>query len=552
MSRPAINIWPALPKSVIRPEIYGHFAEPVGRCIYEGVWVGEKSRIPNEDGLRLDVLAGLKHLRAPVVRWPGGRFADDYHWRDGVGPRAERPQTANIWWRQGEPNEFGTNEFMRFCRALGCQPCLCANVGSGSPRESRDWVEYCNFGGDSSLSALRARDGSPGPYGVKYWGVGNENWGCGGRFSGGDYAREYARHANYMKAMDPSIELVACLKSSVEGGFRVMPCQVTMSGMAAHHSVQNDWNREFCAAMKHPELIDHLALHRHFSRGSGTDFSDGDYRALFADVLTLERDLKLAEALLACHYPDKFVGIMVDEWGMWHPEAQVDNGLEQPHTLRDALLAASVLNLFNRQSHRVTMANIAQTVNVLQCLAVTQGNRMFLTPTYYVFDMMRPHMNARALTHVTDSPSYSVHTDEGSGLRSPSEGGRPKGSGDVHGEPLLGLRSPFEGGRPEGSGDVCAVPLLDVSVSMSGKKVLLTVANRSLDTDLETVVNLHESRVASVSAKVMAAADPRASNTFAVPSAVASKRTKSDSVEGGTVIHSFPRHSLTALTITLE
>jgi alpha-N-arabinofuranosidase len=513
MSRPAIRIWPALSKSVIRPEIYGHFAEHLGRCIYEGVWVGEGARLPNENGLRLDVLAALKHLRAPVLRWPGGAFADDYHWRDGVGPRGERPVTANIWWRQGEPNEFGTPEFMRLCRAVGCQPYFCANVGSGSPREVRDWVEYCNFGGESTLSAARGRDGSPEPHGVKYWGVGSQNWGCGGRLSGGDYAGEFARYGNYMKAVDPAMELVAC---GAQFGDYSNPAW-------------NDWNRDFCASMKHPELIDHLALQRSFSRGSGKDFSDDDFRGLFADVLTLERDLKLTEAVLAYYYPDKCVGIVVDQWGMRHPEAQVENGLEQDHTLRDALLAASVLNLFNRWSHRVTMANIAQTVNVLQCLAMTQGDRMFLTPTYYAFDMMRPHMGARALTHETDSPTYSVQADG-----------------------VCGLRSPFEGGRPEGPGDVCSVPVLDASVSMSGRKVLLTVVNRSLNTDLETMVQLRESRVASVSAKVMTAPDPHAVNSFAVPSGVASKRTRVEAFEGANIVHVFPRHSLTSLTITLE
>jgi alpha-N-arabinofuranosidase len=544
MSRPKISLWPALPKSVIRPEIYGHFAEHLGRCIYEGVWVGEEARLPNENGLRLDVLAALKHLRAPVVRWPGGCFADDYHWRDGVGPRGERPATANVWWRQGEPNEFGTNEFMRFCRALGCQPYLCANVGSGSPREARDWVEYCNFGGDSSLSAARGRDGSPEPHGVKYWGVGNENWGCGGRFSGGDYAKEFARYGTYMKAMDPSIELVACGASV---GDRRNP-------------MQNDWNHEFCAGMKHPDLVDHIALHRHFSRGSGKDFSDSDFRGLFADVFMLERDLKLTEALLSYHYPDKLVGIMVDEWGMWHPEAQIENGLEQDHTLRDALLAASVLNLFNRWSHRVTMANIAQTVNVLQCLAMTQGNRMFLTPTYYAFEMMRPHMGARLITHETDSPSYFANASGGSGPKYSFEGLAPTDRGTFQSPIETGaptdrgtFQSPFEGGRPEGPGDVVfSVPLLDASVSMAGKKVLVTVVNRSLDADLETVIQLREARAASVSAKVMSAADPRAANSFAVPSGVASKRAKVEAVEGGTIVHVFPRHSLTSLTITLE
>ena len=498
MSRPVLRIWPALPKSVIRPEIYGHFAEHAGRCVYEGIWVGEGSRIPNENGLRLDVLAALKHLRAPVLRWPGGRFADDYHWRDGVGPRADRPVTANIWWQQGEPNEFGTAEFVRLCRAVGCQPYFCVNIGSGSPREARDWVEYCNFGGESSLSATRGRDGSPEPYGVKYWRLGNESWGRGGRFSGTDYAKEFAQYGNYMKGLDPSVELFAC------GGHGDEYC----------NPAGNDWKQDFCASMRHPDLLDHMALHRYFARGGGGDFAEDDYRGLFAEVSALERDLALTEALLKYHYPGKEVGIAVDEWGMWHPEAKVENGLEQAHTLRDALLAGSVLNLFNRWSHRVTMANLAQTVNVLQCLAMTQGNRMFLTPTYYVFEMMRPHMGGRLLTQEVEGPTYSAH---GRGERTPSE-----------------------------------ITLLDASASLSGRKVALTVVNRSVDSDIEALIQLRECRVASVSAKVMTGATPKAENTFAVPSAVTAKRTKSEAAEDGTVVHVFPRHSLTSLTITLE
>ena len=210
MSDAAIRIWTGLPKASINPNIYGHFAEHIGRCVYEGIWVGKDSRIPNEDGLRLDVLAALKQLRAPVVRWPGGCFADAYHWQEGIGTQDERPQTANVWWRQVDPNTFGTDEFIRFCRAVGCEPYICLNVGTGTPQEAMEWLEYCNFAGDSTLAQMRAENGTEAPYGVKYWGVGNENWGCGGRFTARDYAKEYTRFASYLRQTDPAIELIAC------------------------------------------------------------------------------------------------------------------------------------------------------------------------------------------------------------------------------------------------------------------------------------------------------------------------------------------------------
>ncbi len=498
MGGAAIRLWPALAGPVVRPGIYGHFAEHLGRCVHGGIWVGERSRVPNESGVRLDVLAALKHLRAPVVRWPGGCFADDYHWRDGVGPRAERPATVNAWWRQGESNEFGTDEFARFCAAAGADAYFCANVGSGSPREARDWVEYCNFGGDSALTRLRAANGSAAPHGVRWWGVGNENWGCGGRFDGAGYAGEYRRFANYMRQIDPSIQLVACGASF---GDRKNP-------------VLNEWNHDFCAALKHPDLLDHLSLHRYFSRGAGADFSDGEFRALFADVHAMERDLELTGAVLRYYFPDRFVGIVVDEWGVWHPSATVENGLEQENTLRDALLAGSVLNLFNRWARRVTMANIAQTVNVLQCMAVTRGNAMFLTPTYYVFELMRPHMNGRLVTQEVEGPSY-----------------------EAHGTGFTALRT---------------VDCLDASASLSGRKLHLTVVNRSLGEDLETPITLNGAKAASVSAKILSAPVPNAMNSFETPSAVTAKRTKSELREDGSLVHVFPRHSMTALTITLQ
>ena len=497
MSEASISIWPDLGRARISPLIYGHFAEHLGRCIYEGVWVGKDARVPNENGVRLDVLAALKQLRAPVIRWPGGCFADDYHWRAGIGPAARRPKTANLWWRQGEPNSFGTDEFMAFCRALDCAAYICCNVGSGSPREARDWLEYCNFGGESALARLRAENGAPEPYDVRYWGVGNESWGCGGRFLAADYAHEYARFANYLKAMDPGIELIACGASSVDG----------------RNPRMTAWNHDFCAAMPHPDLIDHLSIHRYFKRGRGKDFSEHEHQALFADLYTMERDLESTEAVLRYFYPHKFIGIIIDEWGVWHPEAVVDNGLEQPNTLRDAVFAGAALNLFNRWAHRITMANLAQTINVLQCLAVTGGPRMFLTPNYHVYDMMRGHAGAQLLTQALDVPSFEAH--------------------------------------PVGCPEKQAIPALDCSASRAGKKVLATIANQTASRDIETRIVLREVQIQSVSARILHSGAASDENSFKEPKRVAPKRLK---VEHDTdaITLNLPAHSFVALSIAIE
>jgi alpha-N-arabinofuranosidase len=496
MSQAVIRIRTDLPRAIIHPNIYGHFAEHLGRCIYEGIWVGPNSDIPNEDGIRLDVLAALKQLRAPVVRWPGGCFADTYHWRDGVGPQKNRPQTINIWWRQAEPNAFGTDEFLRFCTGVGCEPYLCLNVGSGTPREALAWLEYCNHGGDSALSRLRATHAGVKPHGVKYWGIGNENWGCGGRFAAADYAREYVRFASFLRAADPSIEMVAC----------------GCSPMDYQNPAFVAWNHDFCQAMPHADLVDHLSIHRYFSSGKGADFSDTEYRALFADLVTLERDIQQADQLLGYFYPDKFVGLAVDEWGVWHPSAVVDNGLEQENTLRDAVFAGAALNLFNRYAHRVSMANIAQTINVLQSIAVTEEARMFLTPTYHVYDMMRYHMGARLLTAEVECPEFEGHP--------------------------IGLKR------------TVSVPALSVSASISGAKVLVTVANQTVDQPIETRIDLRPAKAAGVVGRVLNANSPRDVNTFDAPKTIFPKRLKLEPADGQ-IVHTFPAHSFTSLNIAL-
>jgi alpha-L-arabinofuranosidase len=495
MSEGRLKIWTDRPQATISPNLYGHFAEHLGRCIYEGVWVGADSSIPNEKGLRLDVLAALKQLRAPVVRWPGGCFADDYHWRNGIGPVAERPLSVNIWWQQAEPNTFGTDEFMRFCRAVGAEPYLSVNVGSGAPAEARDWLEYCNYGGDSTLSQMRAANGRGAPYGVKFWGVGNENWGCGGRFTARDYALEYVRFASYMRAFDRSIKLVAC-------GF----------GSCTPHETLQHWNRDFCDAMSHADLIDHLSIHRYFKRGAGTGFSDSEYLALFGDLHAMERDIQAADQVLSYYYPDKFVGLVVDEWGVWHPEAVTENGLEQGHTLRDAVFAGACLNLFNRYARRITMANIAQTINVLQCMAMTRGDKMYLTPTYHVFDMMRPHMGATLVSHELEAPEFETH--------------------------------------PAGMHSKMLTAALDVSASTNSGKVFVTVANQTVNQDVETRIDVRDATVHAVTGRILNSTNPRDVNDFEHPKTVVPKRLKAELVNNELTVV-FPAHSFAALSLSL-
>lgn len=492
MTTASIRIWPELPKAVIAPEIYGHFIEHLGRCVYEGIWVGEGSRIPNEDGVRLDVLAALKQLRAPIVRWPGGCFADTYHWRDGIGPCKDRPATVNIWWGQEDSNAFGTEEYLHFCRAVGCEPYICANVGSGSPQEALEWLEYCNHGGDSALSRLRGQK----PHGVRYWGIGNENWGCGGNYRADDYAKTYVRFATYLRQADPSIQLVAC----------------GCSPMDYQNEAFVNWNHDFCTNMPHAHLMDHLSIHRYFGRGQGKTFSDSEYRALFGDLITFERDLQLADHLLGYFYPEKKVGLAVDEWGMWHPAATVENGLEQENTLRDAVFAGAVLNLFNQYAHRVTMANIAQTINVLQSLAITDGERMCLTPTYHTYDMMRPHMGAHLLTLDVSCDTYEAH--------------------------------------PVGLKQKMAVPEISVSASLLGNKIHMTVANQTPDNDIETRIQLRDVHITAITGRILNATNAHDANTIAAPKTVAPKRLRFDAIEKE-FVHTFPSHSFTALTLTL-
>ncbi len=515
MSLCTIRLCTDVPGAVIDANIYGHLMSNGGRCIYEGVWVGPRSKIPNQNGLRLDVLASLKQLRTPLIRWPGGCSSSTYHWRDGAGPVDQRPHTANIWSQQAEPNTFGTHEFLQLCAAADSAPCLCLNIGSGTVREALEWVEYCNHGGDTSVTRLR----SGGPHGVKYWGVGYQPWGCGGAYTAGEYAREYRRYASLLKAADPGIQLLGC------GG-------------------DADWNLEFCERVRAPmgqaELIDYLTVPHSFTRGRGQAFDDDEYHALFGDLAAFERELDLVEQTLEARFPEKPVGIAVDEWGVRHPEACVENGMEQANTLRDAVFAGAALNLFNRRAGRVTMANLAQAINVLQSIGITEGGRMVLTPTYYVYDMMRDHMGAQAVRTQVCCDCYEPKT------------GRRSKKGDA--PPFSSSGSPRKIDRDEtktGERPHLLVGYLSASASISGGKILLTVANQTADKDVEARIEVGGAKIGAAAGRVLTSNHPRDCNTFEMPKTVFPKRVKFDPVKGELTCV-FARHSFTSLNLTLS
>ncbi|CQH63252.1 alpha-L-arabinofuranosidase (plasmid) [Halobacterium hubeiense] len=403
MANARVTVHPEARIDRIEPEVHGHFSEHLGRCVYDGLWTDD---VANEDGFREDVLELLADLDIPVLRWPGGCFADDYHWEDGVGPREERPRRRNLFWAQGredvpeESNAFGTDEFLELCEKIGTEPYLAANVGSGDPQEAADWMEYCSYDGDTELADRRRENGHEEPYEVPYWGVGNENWGCGGQMSPEQYAREFRRFATYMGSMDNlmldyDVELIAC-------------------GFEGH-----EWNRRFMEEVASGRWgvdfpLDHLTLHHYYGRGMTVSESDeDDYDELLVDALEMEEHIERIASTIDAVATTRDIGVIVDEWGTWHTEAVPENGLEQPGTVLDALSAAAVLDVFNHNADVMTMSNIAQTVNVLQCLIETEGDDAWARPTYRVFDLYAPHKGNEAITTSVDTPEREVErTDD--------------------------------------------------------------------------------------------------------------------------------------------
>lgn len=436
-------------KSTIAPEIYGHFSEHLGRCIYEGLFVGENSDIPNVNGMRTDVVDALKEMKIPVLRWPGGCFADEYHWMDGIGPKEKRKKMINTHWGGVvEDNSFGTHEFFELCRQLGCKTYVNGNLGSGTVREMSEWVEYITFNGVSPMADLRKENGHEDPWTIDYFGVGNENWGCGGNMRPEYYANEYRRYQTYVRnyAGNQPINKICCGPNvdDYEWTNKVMAtcfdhCEPRfhgqMDGLSLHYytfpETEDDWN----------------------IKGSATDFTEDIFYQTLKRGYFMEELINRHGAIMDEYDPDKKIGLIVDEWGIWSDvEPGTNPGfLYQQNTMRDALVAGMTLNIFNKHSDRVKMACIAQLVNVLQSVILTEGAKMLLTPTYYIFRMFKYHQDAELLES------------------SVSENG------------LVGLEGKYQ------------VPAISESVSVDKDGVYtITLANASLDQAEEMEVSFFE------------------------------------------------------------
>ncbi|WP_130838368.1 alpha-N-arabinofuranosidase [Lachnoclostridium sp. Marseille-P6806] len=374
----------------IRPEIYGHFSEHLGRCIYEGIFVGEDSEIPNVNGMRRDVVEALREIWIPVLRWPGGCFADEYHWRDGIGPKESRKRMINTHWGGVvEDNSFGTHEFFELCRQLGCKSYVNGNVGSGTVQEMSEWVEYMSFDGVSPMAELRRKNGQDAAWCVDYFGVGNENWGCGGNMTAAQYAQEYRRYQTYVRNYDRNAPIF-----KICGGANADDYEWTRTVM------------EECFRSPAPEeahgYMDGYSVHYYVGvekgehKGSATEFDENVWYETMKRAFGMEELISRHGAIMDQYDPERRVGMMVDEWGCWHDvEPGTNPGfLYQQNTMRDAVVAGLTLNIFNRRCDRVRMACIAQAVNVLQSVLLTDGPRMVKTPTWYVFHMYRFHQDA--------------------------------------------------------------------------------------------------------------------------------------------------------------
>jgi len=373
----------------INRNIYGHFSEHLGRCIYGGLFEGKNSNIPNTNGMRSDVVKALKNIKIPVLRWPGGCFADEYHWKDGIGK--DRKKMINTHWGGVvEDNSFGTHEFLELCRQLECEPYIAGNLGSGTVQEMSEWVEYITFGGVSPMASLRAENGRKEPWKLKYFGVGNENWGCGGNMRAEYYADEYRRYQTYCRNYgDNKLYKIACGSGSEDYGWTetlMKYCTPYMDGMSIHYyTVPRDWS----------------------NKGSATVFDDDEY------YVTIKKARRIAEiidahlSVMNRYDPAHKVALIVDEWGVWvNVEEGTNPGfLYQQNTMRDALVAAVSFDIFNARCERVAMTNIAQTVNVLQSVILTEGSKMILTPTYHVYDLYKRHHDAQCVAHTIENKS---------------------------------------------------------------------------------------------------------------------------------------------------
>ncbi|HEU4581774.1 MAG TPA: alpha-L-arabinofuranosidase C-terminal domain-containing protein [Polyangiaceae bacterium] len=486
----ALTIRADQPGAKIDPRVYGSFAEHLGRGIYEGIWVGEGSPIPNTRGMRNDVIAALRKLQLPLLRWPGGCFADEYHWRDGIGPRNRRPRRANTWWGGPETNAFGLHEFMDFAELIGTEPYVSINVGSGSPREMAEWLEYMTSDSDSELAQLRRKNGRQKPWKVKLIGIGNENWGCGGNMRAEFYADTYKQFATFVKKYsDTAFERIASGPSDEQYAWTsVLMAQATkfMDGLSLHYYTLPTGN------------WDH--------KGSATHFGEPEWHATMMRTLRMGTFLNKHSAIMDKYDPQKHVALVVDEWGTWYDTEPGASPLYQQNTLRDALVAAINLNLFNQHSDRVRAAASAQAINVLQALILTKGPQMVLTPTYHVYDLYRVHRDALSLPVELQAPRY-----------------------------VLGQGS---------------VPTLHASASRDARGVVhVSIANLDPNRSAQLKLKLTGAPSRKVSGRTLTASNMTALNDFGAAPAVTPASFESFRIEGEQVLLTLPSKSVTVVSI---
>jgi alpha-N-arabinofuranosidase len=512
MPSASITVHLQQPIATIQPQLHGQFIEHLGTCIYDGIWVGEQSTTPNINGIRRDVVEALQQIRPPVIRWPGGCFADGYHWMDGIGPRDQRPvRVANRWGADElESNAFGTHEFLDLCRLVGADPWINGNMGGGTPRELGEWVEYCNYAGTTTITQRRVANGTAEPFGVRYWGIGNESWDCGGKFRPDSYADEYKRfESHFPRFHNQAPFLIACgpdgnkpheTTAWTQGFFQRLRewRWPRIDGYDAHFYT---WNMRWEGR---PVRLEAIA-------GTATEYTVDQWYQLLAASLEIEKLILHQRALLDEVDPDRAIGLVIGEWGAWHLPTHGQPPLWQQSALRDGLIAALTLDVFHRHADKVVMATLAQTVNVLHALILTDGERMVLTPSYHVFDLYQGHRGGQ-----------SVHVDfaaEGISFAAPDRS-----------------RS---------------LPMLQGSASIKDDTLTLSVVNLHSDTAVDAEITIDGGAAEEIAMAWLSHHDLRAHNTFDQPTTLVPQRDTLPVPHPGPWRHTFPPASVSVFTVRL-
>ncbi len=479
-------------KTKINKEIYGHFSEHLGTCIYGGIYVGENSDIPNIKGYRTDVVDALKAMKIPVLRWPGGCFADTYHWKDGIGPKEQRPSIVNVHWGGvTEDNSFGTHEFLDFCELIGTEPYLSINVGSGTVQEAAEWVEYVSSANESPMTELRKKNGRQDPWNVKFWGIGNETWGCGGDMRPEYYADVYRNYSCYVR------------------GNNLQKIAVGPSGD------DYNWTEKMMQNLKDKKnLVQGLSLHYYTlptgdwsAKGSSVNFGEEQWFQTLKRTMVVEEYIRKHLEIMDKYDPQKSISLVVDEWGTWYDALPGTNPgfLQQQNSLRDALVAGINLNIFNNNADRISMANIAQVINVLQAVILTDNEKMVLTPTYYVFKMYAEHQDANLV------PSKLICNDY-----------------------------EFNGQK---------IPALSSSASVKNGVLTVTISNADPNNDHVLDCNLLGQNFKNATGKIINAKNINDYNDFGQPEKVNLADFKVDAPKNGKLTVKIPAHSVVMLQL---